>query len=211
MIGRRSLWCPPRTTHHSNKPSKNNPPQQQEEIQAVYDDILEEYETRALETIQPDGFGAMDTCPENARDGYYLIKWVGTPYKLTVPKHVEGSREMMPPGTFVCRGRYLDELPRCPHWYQYNRTAPMKLFRLAFIVVGDIPVIPYGQDGIKPRPWPNTVKMTEKQREEKVKFVPREYQEKIKHESKSRDEMDYLEVEFTVDETEQEEEDQIDE
>ena len=126
------------------------------------------------------------------------MKWVGTPYRLTAPKQVEGCLEPRPAGTFVCRGRYLDELPRRPHWYQYNRTAPIKLFRLSFIVVGDIPVIPYGQDGVKPRPWPNTIKMTEKQREEKVKFVPREFQEKIKYESKSRDEMDYLEVEYTA-------------
>ena len=63
--------------------SQKNLAQQHDEIQAVYDDILEEYETRALETITPDGFVAMDTCPENARDGYYLIKWEGSPYRFT--------------------------------------------------------------------------------------------------------------------------------
>ena len=71
-----------------------------------------------------------------------------------------------------------------------------------------VPMIPYNQDGIKPRPWPYTVQMTEKQREEKVMLVSKEHQEKIKLEKKSRDEMDYLEVEYTVEETDEEEAEQ---
>jgi hypothetical protein len=132
--------------------TKNSTPEEQEdELNAVFAEVLHQYEVEAADNIIPGGFGAMDTTDPAAREGFYLIKWTSAPYVLQQPAVVEGCEVEMPEGTQVCDGRYLDQLDRSPHWYHYSSSAGVKKFRLQFIVEPNIEIEAYNPEaGIQP-------------------------------------------------------------
>jgi hypothetical protein len=95
----------------------------------IYAEVLHQYEANAIDNIILGGYGAMDSQAPDAKDGYYLIRWTGTPYLLTAPNaNVQGCDGVMPAGTFVCKGRYLTRLNRAPHWYYYDALQVTSLY-----------------------------------------------------------------------------------
>jgi len=80
----------------------------EDECRTHHDHLLGDYDMRGLAEIEVGKTGAMEgavnsECP----DGYYLIRWTGTAFRLTEPWEVEGCAEPMPVGTWVCKGRYI--------------------------------------------------------------------------------------------------------
>jgi hypothetical protein len=83
---------------------KSTEEEQEEELNGIYAKVLHEYEANAIDGIILGGYGAMDSQAADALDGYYLIRWTGSPYLPTAPNaNVQGCEGVMPAGTFVCK------------------------------------------------------------------------------------------------------------
>ena len=87
----------------------------EDEMQACYDHVLHDYESRAILGCKPNTdsnrrqFGAIDAeVNDDCQDGYYLVEWTGDAFMLQEPWDVEGCVDQMPAGTWVIEGRYLD-------------------------------------------------------------------------------------------------------
>ena len=75
----------------------------EKELEAVYNQVLHQYEEDAVENIKIGGFGAVETEKDKqyAPEGYYLVQWTGEPYLLTEPTTVEGCGQL-PVRTHTC-------------------------------------------------------------------------------------------------------------
>ncbi|MGL5934056.1 MAG: hypothetical protein ACRCZI_00385, partial [Cetobacterium sp.] len=175
----------------------STPEEQDDELNAVFSEVLHEYEVAASDAIVQGGFGAMDTTDPAAKEGYYLIKWTSKPYQLQRPARVQGCEATMPAATWVCDGRYLDRLDRSPHWYHYNPRARVDKFRLQFIVACDIQMEAYDPDnGVAP-PASGLSSLTRRALDSArttLMRVPEEMQQKIAEEKVLRDKLDHFEV-----------------
>ena len=138
-----------------------------EEIQKVSTDMIIEYETQAMHHIMQDpkghsgmGYGIMDgeRHPTLCPDGYYLIQWCSEPYMLQDEQLVEGcgvgGAGPMPPGSWVCEGRYFTQLQRSKHWFHLPDDAPVLRFLLKYILLPRLPTSSYSMspelEGRKP-------------------------------------------------------------
>ena len=180
---------------------------QRKEIQALLASIPSSYEERAREDIVMGGYGAMDTTDKHS-DGYYLIKWWSDPYPLQEDSgDVEGCLEIMPKDTWVCDDQYLDRLHRHKHWYKFNNKAPVKTYRLQYIINGNIDLIQHKDGGDKK---PNLNSKHFKQLKAKDVFMVGKRDQYIIQEEKGiRNNLDYIEEAESSDEEESDSEGEI--
>ena len=142
----------------------------------------------------------MNADTRDATDGYYIIRWRGTPFTLQKPTIVEGmGEEPMPVGTIVCEGQYCDRLDQNPHWYHHDYRAPTKLFRLQYILAGGIKMEPYKVKMTDPPK--NMERYLERWQsafaERDLKRVPDEAVLELQKEAKLREGVDLTELDWT--------------
>jgi hypothetical protein len=177
---------------------------QAKEEKAFMDDILAGYDRKTAGSVKKDGYAAMNM--EGAPDGYYLIQWTGVPFETQDDKtEVEGFEGPVPKETLVCEGRYLDRIEGSPHWYRCNWKNPRLLFRLQYIVAGEIKMLDYNKEtGIVPRNMDCLEDWMKKQAKRDVKRVPPKAVEAIKKEIQARDALDIMEIHWNGREEEDE-------
>jgi hypothetical protein len=144
-------------------------------------------------------------------------KQVGLELKREIRTLVEGCNGGdMPKGTTVVEGRYWNQVPRSPHWFQEGTWDDhILLFRVQYILDPNIKMEAYHQrDGNLTM----ANSLTDEQRRRApttCKKVPASVVEDIKLEKKRRNELDHVEVEFkdntSNDEDDPEEEDKEEE
>ena len=191
---------------------KKDQPLAEEEIQFIHNDLLDDYEQRALNGIKKGGYGAIDAQQgTDAPDGFYVVRWTGEPFTLQEPAAVEGCSDKMPAGTWVCRGRYLDPVKRNRFWYLEVPTQEKLLMRLKYVVHPDIQMEPFVDPTNKP---PNMTGLSATHREhasELLKRVPEEAQQLIQLEKEKRNDLDYVELHWKQNDQEESSDEQDEE
>ena len=86
-------------------------------------DIRNYITLKIVNDIEDGYIGAVITSDEDA-DGYYLIKWSGTPYTA------------QDSGELVCDGKYLNPVGRAPKWYTTSEDADTILVQ--HVVLGKV-------------------------------------------------------------------------
>jgi hypothetical protein len=176
---------------------KSTEEEQEEELNGIYAEVLHQYEANAIDGIIHGGYGAMDSQARDAKDGYYLIRWTGTPYLLTAPNaNVQGCNSVMPAGTFVCKGRYLTRLNRAPHWYYYDSRSPPCIFCLQFIVAPNIEMIKYHAQTHRTLKLNGLYEAAKRSATKTIQKVPQAMQDLIAQEKILRDKLDYADYQM---------------
>ena len=182
------------------------------EIHECLSDALEVIEHQMGERIKADHYGAVNADdPQGAPDGYYLVEWDGEPYVLQEPKEVEGCvGGPMPEGTLVVPGRYLYRVPRNPNWYHSRlwKGEEVKLFRVQYVLDPDIELERYN---VKEGRIPTRGNLTAGELKTVVSRcykVPMDTVTEIGFEKKRRSNLDYVEIEFPVEEGDNEGDDE---
>jgi hypothetical protein len=168
----------------------------EDECRTHHDHLLGDYDMRGLAEIEVGKTGAMEgTVNSECPDGYYLIRWTGTAFRLTEPWEVEGCAEPMPVGTWVCKGRYLTRVVGCPNWFYFHHNAPELLFRLQYVVVPDCTVQKYEKGRVEPNTWGNLRRDQRLCAKLNLFNVPDNMTSLIKQEVEYRNKLGYVEME----------------
>jgi len=176
----------------------------EDEMQACYDHVLHDYESRAILGCKPNTdstkrqFGAIDAeVNDDCQDGYYLVEWTGDAFMLQEPWDVEGCVDQMPAGTWVIEGRYLDRIAQNPHWYHYRYNNDKLLFRLQYVAVPSISPELYNPDiNLKPASFGHLEPWQVMSADRNLYKVPRDAWELIRQEAAAREKNEF--VEYTV-------------
>jgi hypothetical protein len=88
--------------------------------------------------IKIGNFGAISSNVD-AKEGFWLVKWVGNPYQLVQESKVEGCGDkIMPANTWVCRGIFYNRIDHAPGWYELVRPSDTHLFWLQHVIHHDV-------------------------------------------------------------------------
>ena len=120
MIGRLSPWI--FETEEADE----------EEVMEICEDILAEDELNASRMMEDGGYAAYQE-----GNSYSIFKIVDEPYALARDGDpVEGCQDL-PAGTLVCKGIYLNKVPRAPGWYTHppgKNRAKRHVFRVRHLI-----------------------------------------------------------------------------
>ena len=95
------------------------------------------------------GFGAISI---DSKANFYLVQWTSQPFPLQEDNEVYGIKDAKEAGTMVCKGRFLDNIPRTPGWYVKKGAGNRKhLFWMQHVIGGDITMVPCEKGRHEPR------------------------------------------------------------
>jgi hypothetical protein len=127
-----------------------------EDMEGVFSTVLGNIAEVMAADISVRGIGAIgtdDSCK------YYLLEWLGLPYRLTEEVVENGDRLKI--GEHVCRARYLEKLPRTTKWYYQVPDGEELLVRLQTVLATDISLLPASDSNKLPTYWRGRRESTE--------------------------------------------------
>ena len=112
-----------------------------EALEDMFDEVLGRVADRMAEAVEEGNYGAQAYDDDSGKkNGYYLVRWEGTPY--TLQEDTESQGNIIPAGEVACKATYLYDVERAPHVYTNPKAESLEeakvLVRMQHVIDADV-------------------------------------------------------------------------